>query len=76
MLANDNATQGISVTGSTTTTGTLCARIYDVGKLTVNVAGVYSPEAKISGSNQDQAIASYTTKMSQFQIDVGGSYRF
>ncbi len=34
VLANDNATQGTSVTGSTTTTGTLCARVYDVGKLT------------------------------------------
>jgi hypothetical protein len=40
------------------------------------VTGMYSPEAKISGANTDQAIAAYTTKMSQFQIDVGGSYRF
>ncbi|HEY6002337.1 MAG TPA: outer membrane protein transport protein [Anaeromyxobacter sp.] len=45
-------------------------------KLTVQVTGMYSPEAKISGSNDGQAIAAYSTTMSQFQIDVGGSYRF
>jgi long-chain fatty acid transport protein len=44
--------------------------------IAVQVTGMYSPEAKISGANQDQAIASYTTKMSQFQIDFGGTYRF
>ncbi len=51
-------------------------------KVTLQVTGMYSPEAKITGSNPDapqnggQMIASYTTKMSQFQIDLGGSYRF
>ncbi len=34
ILANDNAPQGTVVTGSATTTGTLCARVYDVGNLT------------------------------------------
>lgn len=50
-------------------------------KITIQVAGMYSPEAKISGSNAGpppagQMIAAYTSKMSQFQIDLGGSYRF
>lgn len=33
VIANDNATQGISVVGSASTTGNLCVRIYDVGKI-------------------------------------------
>lgn len=33
ILANDNAVQGNSVVGSATSTGTFCARVYDVGKL-------------------------------------------
>jgi long-chain fatty acid transport protein len=49
-------------------------------RVTVAVTGMYSPEAKISGANAGpppgQMIAAYTTKMSQFQIDVGASYRF
>jgi long-chain fatty acid transport protein len=49
-------------------------------QITVTLAGMYSPEAKISGANAGpppgQMIAAYTAKMSQFQIDVGGSYRF
>lgn len=34
VLANDNALQGTTVTGTVTGTGTLCARVYDVGKVT------------------------------------------
>ena len=34
ILANDNAVQGNSVVGSATSTGSFCARVYDVGKLT------------------------------------------
>ena len=49
-------------------------------RITVEVTGMYSPEAKISGANAGpppgQMISSYTAKMSQFQFDVGGSYRF
>jgi long-chain fatty acid transport protein len=55
---------------------TLGAGYAVVDRFTVQVTGMYSPEAKISGSNTDQAIAAYTTKMSQFQIDLGASYRF
>jgi hypothetical protein len=33
ILANDNAVQGISVVGTATSTGSFCARVYDVGKL-------------------------------------------
>jgi long-chain fatty acid transport protein len=47
----------------------------------LSLAGMYSPEAKISGANAGpppagQAIASYSTKMSQYQIDLGAVYRF
>jgi long-chain fatty acid transport protein len=50
---------------------------YDIGKLTVNVAGVYSPEAKISGANMAaQGIQGYETKMSQVAIDLGVGYKF
>jgi hypothetical protein len=34
ILANDNAVQGNSVVGTATSTGSFCARVYDVGKLT------------------------------------------
>jgi hypothetical protein len=33
ILANDKAAQGNSVVGSATSTGTFCARVYDVGQL-------------------------------------------
>jgi len=54
---------------------------YAVGsRVTVHLTGMYSPEAEISGSNggppPGQMIAAYTTTMSQYQIDVGGSFRF
>jgi long-chain fatty acid transport protein len=49
---------------------------YDLGKLTVNVAGVYSPEAKISGANMAQGISAYESKMSQLAVDLGLAYKF
>src|SRR5262245_24262178 len=33
-LANDNAAQGTTITGTAASTGIFCARVYDVGKLT------------------------------------------
>jgi long-chain fatty acid transport protein len=40
-------------------------------RFTLNVAGMYVPEAKLSGSNpQQQFIASYQTTMSQYAIDM------
>lgn len=43
----------------------------------INVAGMYVPEAKLSGSNpQQQMIASYRTSMSQYAIDGAVSYHF
>jgi len=33
VLSNDAAVQGASITGSATNIGTLCARVYDVGKV-------------------------------------------
>jgi long-chain fatty acid transport protein len=45
-------------------------------QFTLQVTGMYSPEAKLTGSNGGQMIASYETKMSQLQFDVGASYRF
>lgn len=55
---------------------------YDIGALTVNVAAVYAPEAKISGANPlpptmgGQGIASYDSKMSQVALDLGLAYKF
>jgi len=37
IIANDNATQGNTVSGTATSTGNFCARLYDVGKLTAPV---------------------------------------
>lgn len=45
--------------------------------LALNVGGMYSPEAKISGSNAAGAfIADYETRMSQYSLDVGIAYTF
>jgi long-chain fatty acid transport protein len=44
---------------------------------TINIGGMYSPAAKISGSNiMQQGIVSYETQMSQYSIDMGLSYTF
>jgi long-chain fatty acid transport protein len=54
---------------------------YEIGQFTVNLGGTYSPRSTISGSNADypaqggQAIASYTTGMSQLTLDLGLGYR-
>jgi long-chain fatty acid transport protein len=42
----------------------------------INIGGMYSPEAKLTGSNAAQFISSYETKMSQYSIDMGLSYTF
>lgn len=44
--------------------------------LTLNVGGMYSPEASLKGSNALQGIASYETKMSQYSLDMGIAYMF
>jgi long-chain fatty acid transport protein len=49
---------------------------YDIGKLTVNVAGVYSPEATLKGQSPLQNLPTYETKMSQVAIDLGVGYKF
>jgi len=55
---------------------------YDFSKsFTMNVAGVYALSAKISGANgaappAGQGIPSYTTEMSQYEIELGIAYRF
>jgi long-chain fatty acid transport protein len=43
---------------------------------TVNVAGMYSPSAKLEGGNALQGLPEYTTEMSQLQVDLGVAYRF
>jgi long-chain fatty acid transport protein len=48
---------------------------YDFGRFSLNLAGVYVPEAKLTGGNADQGIPAYTTKMSQLEVDVGLSFR-
>jgi long-chain fatty acid transport protein len=43
----------------------------------LNIGGMYSPPAKISGSNMmQQGIVSYETEMSQYSIDMGVTYTF
>ncbi len=50
---------------------------YETGKLAVNVAGVYSPESKLSGANAaGQGILGYEVTMSQLALELGASYRF
>ncbi|MGC3999543.1 MAG: outer membrane protein transport protein [Anaeromyxobacter sp.] len=48
--------------------------------LSLQASAIYSPEARISGANAGpppgQMIASYSTSMSQLQVDGGVSYRF
>ncbi len=49
--------------------------------LALNLGGMYSPKAKISGANAGappagQGIASYETSMSQYSIDAGLTYVF
>ncbi|HPK45306.1 MAG TPA: outer membrane protein transport protein [Spirochaetota bacterium] len=44
--------------------------------LTLNIGGMYSPEAKIDGANMSQAFAHYETKMSQYSLDMGIAYVF
>lgn len=36
-IANDNAQQGISITGTASALGAFCVRIYDIGALTSNI---------------------------------------
>jgi long-chain fatty acid transport protein len=46
-------------------------------KFAINLAGMYVPEAKLSGSNpQQQFIASYQTSMSQYAVDMAVAYHF
>ena len=53
-----------------------------VGPVAVMASAVYSPEAKLSGSNPNppqnggQGIAAYETKMSQLAVDLGASMSF
>ncbi|MGD0680193.1 MAG: outer membrane protein transport protein [Polyangiaceae bacterium] len=56
---------------------------YDLlDRLTINIAGMISPTATLSGSNAaypaegGQAVASYTTQLTQWAIDLGVSWRF
>lgn len=59
---------------------------YDMSRsLTLNVAGMYALNAKLSGANAappnpdgsgGQGITAYTTQMSQFELDAGVAYRF
>ncbi len=44
--------------------------------LTLNLGGMYSPEAKIDGANMSQYFAHYETKMSQYSLDMGIAYVF
>ncbi len=46
-------------------------------RFAVNLAGMYSPEAKLAGGNpMEQFIASYETTMSQYALDAAIAYTF
>ena len=45
-------------------------------QFTLNIGGMYSPSAKIDGSNMTQGISSYDTEMSQYSLDLGVTYTF
>jgi len=56
---------------------------WDLGRsFTVNLAGMYAPQAKLAGANPlppqagGQGIAAYETKMSQWSVDGGIAWRF
>ena len=44
--------------------------------LSVNLAGMYSPRAKLSGSNLGQGIVAYETSMEQYAVDLGVAWRY
>jgi long-chain fatty acid transport protein len=50
---------------------------YDVtNRFTINLAGMYVPEAKVTGANAPQQfISSYQASMSQFAVDMAIGYR-
>lgn len=52
------------------------AGIHFTKQLTLNIGGVYSPAANLTGANMLQGISSYEAKMSQYAIDMGLSYTF
>jgi long-chain fatty acid transport protein len=45
-------------------------------QFTLNIGGMYSPTAKLTGSNSAQGISSYETEMSQYSVDMGVAYTF
>jgi long-chain fatty acid transport protein len=58
---------------------------YDISdRLALNASALYAPSAKLQGTNASppppqgtgQGIQTYTTEMSQFEIDLGVAYRF
>ncbi len=50
---------------------------YDLGRVGVNVAAVYSPEASLEGANPaQQGIVAYESRMSQLAFELGAAYRF
>ncbi|HEX9244391.1 MAG TPA: outer membrane protein transport protein [Anaeromyxobacter sp.] len=49
---------------------------YDIGKVSVLAAFVYSPEAKITASIPAMGVDSIESKMSQTAFELGGTYRF
>jgi long-chain fatty acid transport protein len=49
---------------------------YTFGAFTVAAAFMYSPEASIGGSNFDQGIVGYETRMSQMSFDLGATWKF
>jgi long-chain fatty acid transport protein len=49
---------------------------YEFGKLAVNAAFMYSPEASFKGANPSAGIVSYEAKMTQTAFELGVTYGF
>jgi len=49
---------------------------YDLGKLAVNAAFMYSPEATLKGAAPMSGLVSYETTMSQTAFELGAAYKF
>ncbi|HEX9400420.1 MAG TPA: outer membrane protein transport protein [Anaeromyxobacter sp.] len=49
---------------------------YDIGKLAVNAAFMYSPEATLKGATPMSGLVSYETTMSQTAFELGAAYKF
>ena len=76
-LSSDRAFENIAFPAVSEHHITAGIGIYFNDHFALNIGGMYSPPAKISGSNMmQQGIVSYETEMSQYSVDMGVAYTF